>query len=172
MYKVIIILFLLFYSLDAYETEDKVKVIIVGKVAKFIRWEDNTHKKFIITILKNPFDGLFNTIYDGKKIHKKYVEIKYIDNIDNLSYTDILYLPKISSDELKKIFQKIDGKKILSMSDMRSFAQKGGMVQISFASQRARLKINIDSTNKSKLQVKASLLKISDVIGEINNENI
>ena len=164
MYKVIIALFLLVHSVDAYESEDKVKVVIVGKVAKFIRWMDNSDKKFTITVLKDPFDGLFDTIYSKKKIHKKNVELKYIDSVDDIADTDILYLPKLSSDELKNVFEKIDGKDILSVSDMRSFAQKGGMIQISFASQRAKLKINTQSTKKSNLQVSASLLKISDIV--------
>ena len=40
MYKVIILLSLLISSINAYEEEDKVKVVIVGKVAKYIKWRD------------------------------------------------------------------------------------------------------------------------------------
>ena len=164
MYKVIILLSLLISSINAYEEEDKVKVVIVGKVAKYIKWRNNSSEKFVITVLKNPFNDLFDTIYKSKKIHKKDVEIKYINNIDKLTDTNILYLPKVNSTELNKVLKKIKGKHILSISDMRSFAQKGGMIQISFASQRAKLKINLQSTDRENLQVKASLLKISDVI--------
>lgn len=164
MYRLIFILFLVLTNVNAYESEDKLKVIIVGKVAKFITWDNIAHDKFVITILKNPFDNLFDKIYRDRKIHKKDVQLKYINNINDLTFTNILYIPKVRSAELAKVVKETKSKNILTVSDMRGFAEKGGMIQIAFSSQQAKLKINMDNTDKENLHIKASLLKISDVI--------
>ncbi len=57
-----IILFLCFTTLNAYQSEDKLQAIIIGKVAKYITWENTNQEEFVITILKNPFDDLFDKL--------------------------------------------------------------------------------------------------------------
>ena len=81
-----------------------------------------------------------------------------------MTSTNVLYIPKVSTTELKKILKKIKNKNILTISDMRTFASRGGMIQILFYSQLAKLKINLKSAQQEKLQIRASLLQISDVI--------
>lgn len=166
----LILIFILYSHLNAYESEDQIKAVIVGKVAKFIKWEDKQSENFVITILNNPFEKLFENIYKDKKIHSKNVEIKYIDNIDDLSFTNILYIPKMNTEKLKQILKKIENKNILTISDMRNFAIKGGIIQVNFHSQLAKLKINLAGASKENLQIKASLLSISDVINGEDHE--
>ena len=167
MYKFLLLLSLLFFSnLHAYESEDKLKAIIIGKVSKFISWEENTQDEFVITVLKDPFNGLLEKIYSKKKIKSKKVKIVYIDNINELKFTNILYIPNSESSNLHKILQKIKNKNILTVSDIRGFAEKKGTMQIYFASQKIKLKINLDTAKEDKLQIKSSLLRIATVIRE------
>lgn len=165
MFKIVLMLFFIFFnSLNAYELEDEIKVVLIGKLSKYIDWEEKNNNDFVITILKNPFNKLFDNIYKDKIIQTKNVKIKYIDNIDDLTSTNVLYIPKVSTSELKKILKKTENKNILTISDMRNFASRGGMIQILFYSQLAKLKINLKSAQQEKLQIRASLLQISDVI--------
>ena len=161
-------LFLLFVFNNAsgYVSEEKLSVVIIGKIAKFVSWEDSNNEDFIITILDDPFDGLFSEVYDSKKIKNKNIKIKYIDNINDLEKTNILYISSSHFDKLEEIMQKVNNKNILTISDIRGFAQKGGIVQIYFASQKIKLKINIDILKDEKLKVKPSLLRIVEVIKE------
>ena len=164
MHKLILILFLFFTSLNAYESEDKLKVVIIAKVAKFIKWKDNNHDKFIITVLNNPYGELFNEILNGKKIKNKSVEIKYIDNIDDLSDTNVLYIPVSDAKSLAVILEKTKGKNILTVSDIRGFADKNGVMQIYFASQKVKLRINLKTAKSDNKKISSSLLRIADVI--------
>ena len=164
MYKFILIFFLLFTSLNGYESEDKLKVVIIAKVAKFIRWEDKNNEKFIITVLNNPYGKLFEKTLSGKKVRNKMIEIKYIDNIKNLSETNILYIPISNSKSLAMILDKTKGKNILTISDIRGFADKNGIMQIYFASQKVKLRINLSTAKEDRLKISSSLLRIADVI--------
>lgn len=162
---------LLSIHLFAYHSEDKIKAIIVGKLAKYISYEkrDNSDT-FIITILGSNNKNLFKKIYKNRKIKNKIVKIQYIDRVQELKKSDILYISSLNTIDLKKVLYDAQKKHILTVSDMRGFAQRGGMVQIYFVAQRARLKINLDSLQQAKFQIKSSLLKIADVLQKRENE--
>jgi hypothetical protein len=162
----LLLLFLSFTFLNASQSEEKLKAVIMGKVAKFITWKDNTHNTFVITILDNPFNGLIDKLYESKKIKSKRVQIIHTDSINNLGFTNILYIPASRASELSDILKKTKNKNILLVSDIRGFAEKKGTLQIYFVSQKIKLKINLDTAKKENLKIKSSLLRIVSVIQE------
>jgi hypothetical protein len=150
----------------AYESEAELSVVIIGKLAKFITWEDVQSDHFIITILNNPFKDLVDKTYRGKQVQTKDVEVKYINDIKDLGFTHILFVPEVPREEMNNIKAKVRNKNILTVSDARGFAEKGGIIQIYFAKQKTRLKINFDLSQKEHLKISSSLLSISEIVGE------
>lgn len=151
----------------AYESEDKIKAVLIGKLAKYIKWEDKKKSSsFIITILNNPYNDLFDKIYNNKKIHGKAVQIRYLDDIDALEDSDVLYISDRDTESLSQILALTSDKNILTISDMRGFAERKGVVQIYFTSQKAKLKINVDAAKEQNLKIKSSLLNIADIVKE------
>ncbi len=160
----IYILIFFIIPLHAYESENKLKVVIVGKVAKYVTYNNNNFDTFRITILRNPFGELFDDVYKDKKIKSKPVRIKYIDEISELESTDILYIPKVNTVELSHILKETQNKNILTISDTRGFAQRGGIIQLYFVSQKLKLKINTNSAQLQDIKIKPTLLRIADVV--------
>ena len=161
---IFISIFIFHNNLYAYEIEDKLKSIIVGKIAKFINWENSDSKEFVITVYKNQLGDYFNSIHNGKKINDKKIRIDYINNIENLKFTNILYISKATSAELSSIFNYINKKNILTISDLRGFAQKGGIIQIYSLSQKLKLNINLQKAKKENIRIKASLLRMVNIV--------
>ena len=151
-------------SLNAYESEDELTVVIAGKVAKYISCENSSHSDFIITLFDYPHADLFDKIYRDKKIHSKPVKIKRIHSVSELGLTNVLYISKDSNVDLKAILSSPNSKGILTISDVRGFAQKGGVLQIYFVSQKLKLKINTDIASGEGLKIKPTLLRIADVV--------
>jgi len=165
MFKMILYFFIFISTfLHAYESEDKLKVVIIGKTAKYITCKENNLDTFVITVLRNPYGELFDEVYKDKKIKSKPVIIKYIDDINDLGESDILYIPKVSAAELSDILQHTENQNILTVSDTRGFAQKGGIIQLYFVSQRLKLKINTHSANLQNIKIKPTLLRIAEVV--------
>jgi hypothetical protein len=164
------LLFLLLFitvTLQASLSEDKLKVMLIGKIAKYIVWDENsTSNELCITILKNPFEKIPHQFYKDKKIDGKDVKIKYIENIDELNESDILYIPSSESSQLQTILDSIKGKGIFVISDIRGFAQKSGMLQLYFVSRKIKLKINLQSVKEEHLNIRSTLLRIAKVIKE------
>ena len=164
--KQVFIFLLFFNSLNGYQLEDKLQVIITGKIAKFISWGDNTSKTLDITVFNNKFGTYFDDLYQDKKIKGKNVVINYIDKIEQIKDTHILYICDSDFNTLNNIFNHTKNKKIVTISDIRGFAQKGGMVQIYQKNQKLKLKINLNIVNQKNIKIKSSLLRIVDIVGD------
>ncbi len=89
----LITLFLIFpISLHAEESQDRIKALVIGKVAKYVKWDNTANKKFIITVLNDKkFSKELKALHN---IKEKSVMIKNIKSINKLTATDILYIPK------------------------------------------------------------------------------
>jgi len=152
----------------SYESEDKLKAVIMGKLAKYITWDTEDSEYFVITILQNPFGDLLDKNYHDKKIKSKNVKINYINQPDELEFTHILYIPQVNQKQLEQILDKTQHKNILTISDSRGFAEKGGIVQVYFVSQKVKLKINLDLAKAENLMISSALLRIATVVREDN----
>lgn len=160
-----IILLVLITNLHAYQLEDKLKVAIIGKIAKFVQWNKPATQNFSIIVL-NTKNQFFKTLLEGKRVNSKPIKVIYINNINNLKDSDILYISQSSSQNLQSIFKAIKNKNILTISDIRGFAQKGGMIQLYTKNQKLKLRINVNSVKAENLKIKSSLLRISTLVKE------
>ena len=166
MYKLIsfILIFALYSPLSANESEENLKVVITSKVAKYIGWKDDNSEEFIITVLGMFDRELFDDIYKNKTIKNRPIKINHINNIAQLKSTDILYISKDSTCKIYHVLDRCKNRNILTISDKRGFAQKGGMIQIYFISQKLKLKINVAKVLSQNLSIEPTLLRIADIV--------
>jgi len=164
LFRYLLLLSLLNIVLFAYESEEKLKTVIVGKVAKYISWTENSRETFVITVLNSSYSQLFDEVYFDKKIKSKPVIIRHIDNVDDIGTTDILFISELREFTLDEVFLMSRNKNILTVSDMRGFAHKGGNLQLYFVGQKLKLKMNIDAMQEEGFHVKRTLLKIVEVV--------
>lgn len=151
-------------SCYASESEDSVKVAIIGKLAKFVSGNTPAGQRFTIAVLNNPFGTLPDKILQHKTIHEYAVNIRYIQTMDDLQAPQILYVPKMSHTAMQALLQTVRGKKILTISDSHGFAQLGGMIQLYRKAQNMRLKINLQAAQQAGLTIRSSLLNIADIV--------
>lgn len=167
---ILISLLCMFSSLHAYESEEKLEALIIGKVAKYITWEDESSSTFSIATLDNNLFHIFKELYEKKQIKGKNVSVEYIENISKIGNPNILYISKDYSSKLNDILMRTKSKNILTISNIRGFAEKNGILQIGFIKQKPKLKINIDTANQENIKIRAALLRIADVVKGAENE--
>jgi hypothetical protein len=156
----------LFFTLSLFgETigeEKRLQAVFFSKFAKFIEWPQKSKEHFVITIIdENPFENLLETLYEGKSINAKPVKIRYAKNLEELDGSDIVYIAVKNSALLEEIIAYAQANAILTVSEQRGFAQRGGIIQISFVARRARLAINHEASLISGLKISSSLLAIA-----------
>jgi len=88
-----------------------------------------------------------------------------VTDIKDIGVSDILFITLNNPKEIKKAIKYAQEHSILSISEKRGFAQRGGIIQLGFVMQKPYLVINYDSSVKSKIKISSSLLAIAqDVI--------
>ena len=151
--------------LFASNQERDLQAVFLGRFAQFIQWPDNNKETFIITLIdENPFDNLLDDLYKNKTIHGKPIEIHYVTQISDIKESDILFITLDSHKEVKKVIAYAQEHSILSISEKRGFAQRGGVIQLGFVAQKTHLVINYDAALKSNIKISASLLAIAQKV--------
>lgn len=148
--------------------ERDLQAAFLGKFAKFIKWPDESKEKFIITLIdENPFENLLDDLYKDKMIHGKPIELRYVTKIEDIKNTDILFITIDNQAEVQKIIEYAQKNSILTISEKRGFAQRGGIIQLNFVMQKTHLVINYKSSIESQIKISSPLLAIAqDVIKE------
>ncbi|PHQ92784.1 MAG: hypothetical protein COB42_00130 [Sulfurimonas sp.] len=164
--KFFFFLFLSFSTLNAASSQDDVKVAIIGKLSNFITWKSpSNNQNFIITVVGDKaFKKHLYTKYNEKNINSKKVLVLYVDSIDDLRPSDILYTGKLSQTEQYKFINYSKKNSILSISEAYGFAQRGGIIQLYFVSQNLKFKINHKASIQSNLKINAALLSIATIV--------
>lgn len=142
--------------------ERDLQAVFLGRFAQFIQWPDKNNENFIITLIdENPFDNLLDDLYKDKSIHGKPIQIRYVTQIADIKESDILFITLDSQKEIQKVIKYAQEHSILTISEKRGFAQRGGIIQLGFVMQKTHLVINYDAALKSNIKISASLLAIA-----------
>jgi hypothetical protein len=155
----------LLFSLYASNQERDLQAVFVGRFAKFTQWPRTNKNLFSITVIgHNPFDNLLDDLYRNKKIHGKPVRIRYISSIEDINNTDILFITLVNQQEVQRAIGYAKRHSILTIGSQRGFAQRGGIIQLSFVMQKPHLVINHGAAKQSNIIIKAPLLAIAQEI--------
>jgi len=153
------------FPLYASNQERDLQAVFVGRFAKFTQWPHQNQKFFYITLIdKDPFDHLLEELYRDKTIHDKPIKIRYVSKIEEIGYTDILFITLDNQEEVQRAIEYATKHSILTISTQRGFAQRGGIIQLSFVMQKPHLVINNAAAKDAKIQIQAPLLAIAQEI--------
>lgn len=147
------------------DEERKLEAVFIGRFASYIEWPTKGHDKFVITLLDdNPFGTLLDNLYQDKRIHGKPIELKYANKLEQVGDTDLLFITLSTVAARQAAIAYAQKNSILTISEAKGFAESGGIIQLDFVEQKARIKINHDAALRSGLKIGAPLLSIATVL--------
>ena len=166
--KLLLTLLILFlpYILNASSSENEIKVAVLGKFTHFVKYKKPTgNENFIIVVFKDEaIASLIKEKYSNKQMHRKDVLVQHIIELKKIQKPDMLYIGKVSQEEQQQIIEYAQHNSLFSVSSQSGFAQRGGIIQLYFLSQKIRFKINLNAAKKSNLKIRASLLSIATIV--------
>lgn len=150
----------------ASDEERKLQAVFIGRLASYIEWPVQQRESFVITLLgDNPFGSLLDHLYRDKSIHGKPIVLRYAHRLEEVPPdTDILFLTLARSAERQAAIEYAKAHHILTVGSTKGFAESGGIIQLDFVEQRARIKINHDAAMHAGLRIGAPLLSIATVL--------
>ena len=151
-----LLLCLQFPAAQAGDEERKLEAVFIGRFASYIEWPAKPRDRFVITLLDD--------LYRDKRIHNKPIELRYATRLDQVGETDALFITLSSSAARAAAIDHAQRNGILTISEAKGFAESGGIIQLDFVEQKARIKINHAAALKSGLRIGAPLLSIATVL--------
>ncbi len=152
-------------------SSQQLKALYLFNFAKFTKWPKSKPKPsapgIIIGIVgKIDFSEMIPLI-DGKKVGQKSVTVKVFNTLDeSLDQCHILFIGELE-EGLSDVVEKLTGKAVLSVSEMKNFARRGGMVEMYLqenilGKQRLVFDINLSSLRKERLTMNSRVLKLAN----------
>jgi len=149
------------------DEERKLEAVFLGRFANYIEWPANNRASVVITLIdENPFGTLLDELYKNKKIQGKPIDIKRVTKVEDIGTSDILFVTLDTVQSRQMAIDYAQKNAILSISEAKGFAERGGLIQINFVEQRPLITINHEAAVKSKIKIGAPLLSIARVIKE------
>jgi hypothetical protein len=155
--------------------EYQVKAAFLYSFINFVDWPENKLSQdqdtIIIGIIGNdPFGKAFEPIKD-KQVKNKDVVIKRFKSFNELSESDdeyqavtkchLLYICPSEKDELQKILKLAMNHNILTVGDMKSFLESGGIINFLMEDKKVRFEINNATAEEAELQIRSKLLRLA-----------
>jgi hypothetical protein len=147
----------------------EIKAIFLFDLAKFVEWPDavfldNREPITFGIVGADPIDRALTRAVSGQSIKGRSVTVRRYSFGDDLRSCQVLFVSASEQARLPQILSSVLGASVLTVSDIRRFAELGGVVQISVEEDRVQFSVNREAATQAKLQISAKLLTLSRVV--------
>ena len=160
-----------------------VKAAFLYNFAKFVEWPAKTFTEeeaimYLCILGKDPFGVAIESI-EGKSVRGRQLVIRRLAKIEDLEECPchILFISSSEEKRLAQIFLKLEDRNVLTVGDMKGFAQRGGIINFIMVENRIRFEINVKEAERTGLEISSKLLNLAKIVraiqrGEKNNETL
>ena len=141
----------------------------------FIEWPAESfadaRAPLILGILgKDPFGDTIDRIAKGKTVKGRKLVIKRFEKIKNLEVCHILFISSSEEKRLATILETLKNLSVLTVGEVKQFAQRGGIINFVIKEKKLHLEINVDAAERAKLKVSSKLLELAEIIKDRRHE--
>jgi hypothetical protein len=156
-------------SSRAQSSEYKLKAAYLCRVVDFVDWPADafaaTNSPLIIGVLgRDPFGDTLDDVAAGQVSKGHPLEIRRYNSIAEIGNCKALYICASEAPRLNSILHDLDGKEVLTVSDINNFALRNGIVQFFTDANKVRFRINLEEAKSCRLSISSRLLQLADVI--------
>jgi len=163
--KIISLLLIILFFESAYRLQEVEQLKFFNdleKILTFTEWSIPANGTLILGVFDS--EKKFNNIkqiYESKKTAGTQIEVKHIVKLDEVNSCNILYIGQLKSDELEKIFTKLNNRPIITISNTQGFAERGVMINFSENNNHYNFEINDTAAQKATIRFDGRLLMLA-----------
>ncbi|HXO87263.1 MAG TPA: YfiR family protein [Candidatus Acidoferrales bacterium] len=154
-------------------SEFQVKAAYLYNFGRFVQWPDESgtdrHESFEICVLgTDPFGQALDATLAGGTIGGKSVAAKRITKPQDVDSCRILFISSSEESHLKEDLAALDKTRVLTVSDIPRFSERGGMIGFILDGNRVRFDVNLDSAQGAGLTLSSELLKVATSVRKVS----
>lgn len=158
--------------LDSYAQprEYDLKAVLLFNLAQFTEWPENvfagTNAPLVIGIFgTDPFGKVLDEVVQGESVKGHAIQLARVRSMEQASQCHILFISRSAEDSLSSILHEMEGRPVLTVSDIEGFATRGGMIRFETIGNRIKLKVNVETMQAAKLELSSKVLRLAEVVG-------
>lgn len=142
------------------------KAAIVYHTVQFTEWPAaafaNEKSPIVVGLVgTDVFKGLLEQAVKDKTAWGRPILFKHFPSADKIEPCHVLYVSTSEKDRLGDVFQKVQGKHTLTVSDIDPFIPAGGMMRLMILENRPRFEIRLKPATQAGLKISSKLLKLA-----------
>ena len=148
----------------AISQEYQLKAVFLFNFAQFVKWPQQAfpdgQTPLVIGVLgDDPFGSYLDETVRGEKVSSHSLVIQRYRRVEDIRTCHVLFISRSEAAQLPQIIARLQGRNILTVSDVENFAQRGGMIRFVTEENKIRLRINVDNARAAALTISSKLLR-------------
>ena len=154
---------------DSVIYEYQVKATFLFYFGKFIKYptvafKDAQSEMNICVLGDDPFQGSLDTLVKGETTQDRPIKIRYLQKVDEALGCHTLFISTSEQAKLSYILAQVKQRPVLTVSDIRDFVTRGGMIEFYRMENKIRFFIEPTTAIEAGLKISARLLQLSNVL--------
>lgn len=149
--------------------EYQVKAVLLFNFASFVEWpvpaRTDSPGPFVIGVLgDDPFGAALDDVVSQETVAGRSLTVRRFGQADGVDACDILFISRSEARHVPEILRQVQGRPILTVADIPSFAETGGIIGFSTQDGHVRLNINTEAAQSAGLAISSKLLRLARVV--------
>jgi len=150
--------------------EYQVKAVFLFNFAQFVDWPAATFPTrdapLVIGVLgDDPFGPLLEEAVRDEKAGGHPLQVRHYSSAEQAD-CHILFISRSETNRVEPLLALLNGKPVLTVSDIESAARRGVMIRFINESNRVHLRINLDAAKRAGLTISSKLLRSAEIVGD------
>ena len=112
---------------------------------------------------ENPFGSALEPL-KGKEIKGRKLAIRQVESAKDLEQCQIVFICSSEKSRLPEILGQLKDARVLTVSEVDGFAERGGMINFISERNKVRFEINTDAAKRTGLTISSELLKLARLV--------
>jgi hypothetical protein len=154
----------------AQDLEHRVEAEYIERFTHYIDWPkdwdaNRPDDPFTVCVLgADPFGKYLSELFSEVKVKGKKTATRNITSVSDINTCQIVFISSSEESRLREILQHVEGKPILTISEIPGFAQHGGMIRFVRSDKYIRFEINPDTASRAHLKISSRLLDLAVLV--------
>jgi hypothetical protein len=145
--------------------EDKIKAGLVYDFLKYTNWPADilakSHNNLRLCLMGNDSLDSYLSLLKGRTVQQYTIMITPAKSIAETENCSMVFIHGSQENILPQIFLRLNGKRILTVSDIDQFISRGGMIEIRKQNDHIEFSINERALDQAGLSIQSRLLKLA-----------
>ena len=149
--------------------EYQLKAVFLFNFAQFVSWPaeafaDSAAPLVIGVLGTDPFGAYLDETVRGEAVEGHPLVVRRFGDLAGIGDCHILFVARDEVTDLPALLRAIEGRSVLTVSDVEGFAGSGGMIRFVNDRNRIRLRINLEAARAAHLTLSSKLLRPAEIV--------